>query len=70
MDEFDDLADAIIEDTYHIICPRCRAVTSAVAGFDDEIVCWSCEAITNPEQIDWAEQDELWMALIEDLSSC
>jgi hypothetical protein len=72
VDDYDELADAIIEDTVrpegsaHIICPRCRAVTSALAG-DDTVVCWRCDAVYDPDQVDWTEQDRLWLELIEEL---
>jgi hypothetical protein len=66
VDDYDELTDAIIEDTYHVICPNCQAVTSALAG-DDVVVCWGCGAVYDPDQIDWAEQDRLWQELIEEL---
>jgi hypothetical protein len=48
-----DLDDAIIEDTYHWVCPQCHAMNEAVAGNDDELVCWRCEVryeYDGPEQ--------------------
>lgn len=64
MEDIDALIDALIEDTWHWICPRCKTLNEAVAGNDDMIVC-RCGFQADPETLDPEKQNDLFLECME-----